>query len=323
MIIDNFCFYAFVSSWYSITTQCEIEKIQIIKNKKMDSKKLVVAILLLFIAQVGYSQDDDTTTQSNIQTYTPSKLLNKGQWDIKWFNNLYTETKFANSSGTSLSKARENYFTSTIEAFTGVSENNRINIGAIVEIRSNTNGGRQALSVFSLKDDPSSERKGITSIAPAIKFQPFRNIGNFSIQTAVHIPLVKNETENGVFLDQTAWTFQNRFFYDYSFSSEWQLFAELNTEYNFGDKASFANNTFVFAPGLFLSYFPSSDFTILGLAQHLQRFGDFTQDFTALGFGAKYQLSSILNIETIYTNFVRGTNNGLGQTFNIGLRALF
>jgi hypothetical protein len=278
-------------------------------------------LLIALLANIAFINAQDT--KSNIQTYTPSKLLNQGQWDIKWFNNLYTETKFADGNGTSQSKARENYFTSTVEAFTGVSENNRINIGAIIEYRSNTIGGRQALSVLSLKDDPNTERKGITSIAPAIKFQPFKNIGNFSIQTALHIPLVKNETENGVFLDQTAWTFQNRLFYDYTINSEWQLFAELNTEYNFGDKASFANKTFLFAPGLFLSYFPSPDFTILGLAQHSQRFGDFTQDYTALGFGAKYQLSSILNIETIYTNFVRGTDNGLGQTFNIGLRFLF
>lgn len=281
-------------------------------------------VLTVFFYTSVFSQENDSTSKSNLQSYTPSKLLNKGQWDIKWFNNLYTESSYANSNGKSISKLRENYFTSTIEVFTGVSDTNRFNIGAILEIRSNTNSERSALSVFSFNDDPNSERKGITSFAPAIKFQPFKNVGNFSIQTALHIPLVKNETENGVYLDQTAWTLQNRFFYDYSFENkDWQLFAELNTEYNFGDAASFANNTFVFAPGVFLSYFPNSKFTVLGLAQHSQRFGDFTQDYTALGFGAKYQISSILNLETIYTNFMRGTNNGLGQTFNIGLRVLF
>lgn len=281
-------------------------------------------VLAVFFYTSVFSQEKDSTSKSNLQTYTPSKLLNKGQWDIKWFNNLYTESSYANSNGKSIAKLRENYFTSTIEAFIGISDANRFNVGAILEIRSNTNGGRSALSVFSFNDDPNSERKGITSFAPAIKFQPFKSVGNFSIQTALHIPLVKNETENGVYLDQTAWSLQNRFFYDYSFENkDWQLFAELNTEYNFGDDTSFANNTFVFAPGVFLSYFPNSKFTILGLAQHSQRFGNFTQNYTALGFGAKYQISNILNLETIYTNFVRGTDNGLGQTFNIGLRVLF
>ena len=284
----------------------------------------ILIVMTISFSTTIFSQEDDSDSKSNLQTYTPSKLLNKGQWDIKWFNNLYTETNYANSKGKSLSKLRENYFTSTVEAFTGISDNNRFNVGVILEMRSNTNNDRKALSVFEFDGDKNTARSGITSFAPAIKFQPFKNIGNFSIQTALHIPLVKNETENGVYLDQTAWTLQNRFFYDYSFENkDWQLFAELNTEYNFGDDASFANNTFVFAPGVFLSYFPNSEFTILGLAQHSQRFGDFTQDYTALGFGAKYQISSILNLETIYTNFVRGTDNGLGQTFNIGLRALF
>lgn len=289
----------------------------------MKQSLVSLSILLFFVVQFSNAQEDKAK-KSNIQTYTPSKLLNSGQWDIKWFNNLYTETKFADASSNTKSKLRENYFTTTLEAFTGISENNRINIGAIVEFRSNTIGGRQALSVFSLEDSPNSERKGISSIAPAIKFQPLKNIGNFSVQSAIHIPLVSNETENGVFLDQTAWTFQNRFFYDYTFSSgKWQLFTELNTEYNFGDDDSFANNTFLLAPGIFFSYFPNEKSTVLVFSQHSQRFGDFTQDYTALGLGGKYQLTSVLNLEVLYSNFVRGTNNGLGQSFNLGLRALF
>ena len=47
------------------------------------NKSLVVGIFLLFALTV-FSQEDKKQT-SNIQTYTPSKLLNNGQWDIKWF----------------------------------------------------------------------------------------------------------------------------------------------------------------------------------------------------------------------------------------------
>lgn len=163
-----------------------------------------------------------------------------------------------------------------------------------------------------------------TSFAPAIKFQLIESVVNFSIQSAFHIPLIKNEKESNVFLDQTSYTFQNRFFYDYTFSSlDWQLFTELNTEYNFGDEAGFASNTVLFTPGVFMSYFPSNKSTVLGFVQHSQRFGDFTQDYTALGFGGKYQLTDLLNIEVLYSKFVRGTDTGLGQSFNIGLRALF
>lgn len=288
-------------------------------------KNIIALVIIALTGYVGFSQEEDQDNKkSNIQTYTPSKLLKKGQWDIKWFNNLYTETK-GTYNGVESDKARETYFTSSIDVFTGVSDSNRFNVGLLIEIRSNAVSGRDAFDVFRFDSDIQSTRSGLTSIAPVIKFNPIRDVGNFTIQTALHIPLISNESNgNNVFLDQTAYTFQNRFFYDYTFpDGEWQIFTELNTEYNFGDDDSFANNTFVFVPGLFMSYFPSQDTTVLGFLQHQQRVGDFTQNYTALGFGGKYQLSSVLNLELLYSNFIKGNNTGLGQSFNLGLRALF
>ena len=296
-------------------------------------KKVIVLIIITLVTFSGFSQeqndDQDVQQKSNIQTYTPSKLLNKGQWDIKWFNNLYTEIKdLFGPNGDKQNIPRNSFFTSSIDIFTGVSENSTFNVGLLLEFRSNAIGGRDALDVFSFDGEKGSARSGFTSFAPAIKFNPFKKVSNFTVQTAFHIPLVDNETEDGVFLDQKGFIFQNRFFYDYTFPGDkWQLFTELNSEYNFGKKEdSFANNSLRLTPGVFLSYFPSQKFTVLGLVQHSQLIdlgNDFSQDFTALGGGAKYQLNKTLNIEALYTNFVRGNDTGLGQTFNIGLRALF
>ncbi|MBD3864062.1 transporter family protein [Olleya marilimosa] len=286
-------------------------------------KKLTLLLIAIATSITVFSQEDEASG-SNIQTYTPSKLLSQGQWDIKFFNNLYTQTESTFTSGT---EARETYFTSTVDVFTGISANNRFNVGLLLEFRSNVIGDRDALDVFKFDGESNTARSGFTSFAPAVKFNPIKSVSNFTIQTAFHIPLVDNESENGVFLDQKGFTFQNRFFYDYNFNSKWQLFTELNTEYHFGKKEeSFANNSLSLTPGLFLSYFPSSKFTVLGLVQHSQRIdtgNDFEQDFTAVGGGAKYQISDVLNIETLYSKFVRGSNTGLGQSFNIGLRALF
>jgi hypothetical protein len=298
-------------------------------------KKISIVLIALMTSFLGFSQEDEDSQKSVIQEYTPSKLLDKGQWDIKWFNNLYTQTESTFSDD---KEPRQTFFTSTIDIFTGVSENSRFNVGLLLEFRSNVVNNRKALDVFSFDGESGTARSGFTSFAPAVKFNPFKNVSNFTVQTAFHIPLVDNEVENGVFLDQKGFIFQNRFFYDYTFpSGDWQLFTELNTEYNFGKKlerdsngvqtdGSFANNSLNLTPGVFLSYFPSDKSTILVLAQHSQRIdtgNNFAQDFTALGGGFKYQLTKILNIETLYTNFIRGNNTGLGQTFNIGLRALF
>ncbi|WP_204343981.1 hypothetical protein [Psychroserpens algicola] len=288
-------------------------------------KKIITFLVTLSLSFSGFSQEESNQEKSVIQEYTPSKLLNKGQWDIKWFNNLYTQTESTFSEGT---EPRQTFFTSTVDIFTGISNSSNFNIGLLLEFRSNVINDRNALDVFAFDGESGTARSGFTSFAPAVKFNPIKSISNFTIQTAFHIPLVDNETENGVFLDQKGFIFQNRFFYDYTFPGDkWQVFTELNTEYNFGKKEdSFANNSLSLTPGVFLSYFPSQKFTILGLVQHSQRIdtgNDFEQDFTAVGGGAKYQLTKVLNIETLYTNFVRGNNTGLGQTFNIGLRALF
>lgn len=293
-------------------------------------KKVVFTLVFITASFMGFSQEDiEENTGSVIQTYTPSKLLKQGQWDIKWFNNLYTETKdLFGSDGSKQDIPRNTFFTSTVDIFTGISQNSKLNIGLLLEFRSNVVGGRDALDVLKFDGETNSARSGFTSFAPAIKFNPINSVSNFTIQTAFHVPLVDNESENGVFLDNKGFILQNRFFYDYSFSGgDWQLFTELNSEYQFGKKEdSFANNSLRLTPGVFLSYFPSSKFTILGLVQHSQLIdlgNGFSQDFTALGGGLKYQLTDVLNIETLYTNFVRGTSTGLGETFNIGLRALF
>jgi len=291
-------------------------------------KKTITALALTALTFSGFAQQDESSTKSNIQTYTPSKLLKKGQWDIKFFNNLYTETEdLFGTDGAKRDIPRNSFFTSTVDIFTGVSQNSNFNVGLLLEFRSNAIGGRDALDVFKFDGETNSARSGFTSFAPAVKFNPIKSISNFTIQTAFHIPLVDNESENGVFLDQKGFIFQNRFFYDYNISDQWQLFTELNAEYNFGKKEdSFANNSIGLTPGVFLSYFPSQKSTILALVQHSERIdagNDFSQSFTAVGGGAKYQITKVLNIEALYTNFVGGRATGLGETFNIGLRALF
>ncbi len=287
---------------------------------------LILGVILApFMGSSQDSTNSDPQPQSNIQQYTPSKLIGKGQWDLKWFNNLYTQTESTFSDGT---EPRQTFFTSTLEVYTGVGENKRWNVGGILRFRSNVVNDRRARDVFLFDGQEGTARSGLTAIAPSVKFVPIASLSNFSIQSSLFIPLIDNETENGVFLEQNGFVWQNRLFYDYTFpGNKWQLFSELTTELNFGDEdKSFANNSLNLNPGLFLSYFPSSKFTVLVLAQHSQRIdlgNDFAQDFTALGGGAKYQLTDELNVEVLYTNFVRGSNTGLGETFNIGLRAIF
>jgi|TARA_R110002020_G_scaffold204528_2_gene408716 hypothetical protein len=290
------------------------------------SQKVIIFCAVLLSATHLISQEENTETSGSvIQNLTPSKLIAKGQFDLKWFNNLYTQTESTFTEGR---EPRETFFTSTLEGYTGVSDNKRVNLGVILEFRSNVIADRPALDVFSFDGERGTARSGLTSVAPSVKFVPFERRSNFSIQSSVFIPLVDTEVEEGVFLDQKGYIWQNRFFYDYTFAGDaFQLFTELNTELSLGDtNESFANNSLNLTPGVFFSYFPSSKFTVLALVQHSQRIdlgNDFAQDFTAIGGGAKFQLTDEVNLEALYTNFVRGNNTGLGETFNFGIRAVF
>ena len=263
---------------------------------------------------------------SNIQIYTPSKLMQSGQWDVKWFNNLYTETQGVNENGQKTNLPRQNFFTSSLDIFTGLSTSAFWNIGVHLEYRSNTTGGLSIFTPFRFQETP-EQRHGLSRIAPSIKVAPFKNFNNLSVQSAFHIPLFEKETDHGVYFDQKGFVWQNKIFYDYSSNNgKFQVFNEINTEFNFGkEEESFANDSIRISPGIFLSYFPNQNATVLALVQHASLIAisnDFSQNYTAIGGGAKYQLSRTLNLELLYTNFILGNSTGLGQTFNLGLRAL-
>jgi hypothetical protein len=288
-------------------------------------KKTTQFTLTLFLSSfLLFSQQDSL---SNIQNYTPSKLLEKGKVDIKWFNNLYTQTR-ENSNGENKDVARSNFFTTSLEVFTGISENKKINLGLIVEYRSNSFAGENATSVFEFENKVGKSRIGLSHIAPSLKIATFSSLPRFSVQSSLFIPVFKDEVNSNGFLAQKSFIWQNRFFYDYTFpGSKFQLFTEFGTRLFLGNKdEGFANNSIELALGVFLSYFPSSKFTILGFLQHAQLVdlgNDFAQNYTAIGTGSKYQLTPILNLELLYSKFVRAQDGGIGQSFNLGLRAIF
>ena len=291
-------------------------------------KKTIITLAFVAITFSVFSQE------SNIKSYTPSKLLKKGDWDFKIFNNLYTQTK-RDDAGVMKKEDRSNFFTTTLETYTGVSKNSRINVGLIVNVKSNTFSGKSATSVFSFGNDNKDSKSGISNIGLSVKYQPFKSISNFSGQSTFYFPVFKDKP--GLYLDKRSYVFENRYFYDTTFGNgNFQFFAELDFTYHFGEKSKdasadansgerYANNSLAVPLSVFLSYFPSNNFTIYVNAQHYELFdlgNKFTQNYTLLGVGGKYQLSSSLNLEISYGNFVRGRDNGLGQTFNLGLRYL-
>lgn len=302
-------------------------------------KKISLAILVMMVTCLGFSQEEEKQRKSNVQEFTPSKLLSKGQWDIKFFNSLYTQTKQTGAgTGESFNIDRQNFFTNTTEIYTGVSDNSRINVGLVFQIRANNYGGQNALSVFDFENNGVDSRSGLTTIAPSIRVQPFASVPNFSFTSSLYLPVFKDEAVPA-YLDKRSTFWETKFFYDKTFGGgNWQIFTEADFGFNFGENQTeadvltensnerFANNSLFLPLSAFLSYFPSSKSTLFVNAQQaflIDLGNNFEQNYTQLGFGGKYQLTDILNIEASYGKFVRGNNfQGLGETFSVGLRAL-
>ncbi len=281
----------------------------------------------------------NTNATSVIMEFTPSKLMKKGQWDVKVFNNLYTQNKSSNSERqVTKNLPRQTFFTSTFEAYTGVSNSGRINIGAVINLRSNIGNNAPATDVFKFNTQHGVSRAAISSVGLAMKLSPFKNKNNISIQSTFFFPVFK-DIANSYYLDRRSYAWENRIFYDKSFlGDKFQLFAQLDLTYYFGElqrNASsdenagerFANNSIAFPVSVFLSYFPTNKFTIYANTQQYQLVpviqNGFGQEFTVVGLGSKYQLTSRLNLEISTSAFLRGTSSGLGNTYNLGLRYVY
>jgi hypothetical protein len=305
----------------------------------MRFRNSILSAFMIF-GLISFAQDDmpEGNTKSNIQEYTPSKLLKKGQWDLKLFSSIYTQTERTDTRSKSIKIPRETFFTSTLEVFTGVTESSRFNVGVILQTKSNTYGGAGALEVLSFKDDRKTTRNGLSSFAPSVKIQPIKSISNFSLQTSFFIPVFE-DVPGAPYLDKRSYVWETKFFYDKTFSGDkFQFFGEVDFGYNFGEKSTdanpsteniserFANNSLTLPLSTFISYFPSSKTTVFASAQQsflIDLGNEFEQNYTQLGIGGKYQMTNMLNIEASFGKIVRGNNfQGLGQTFSLGLRLL-
>jgi hypothetical protein len=263
-----------------------------------------------------------------VQKYTPGALLQVGQVEIKVFNNLYTQTRFFDDkSQLTPAGGRQTYFSIIFEGLYGLS--NQLNIGIDAFFRSVHVGPStiSPLEVFKFQVNERA-RTALTRIGPKIKFAPLTKVPELSMQSTVFFPLapdLQGVNRPQPYLDYDGYVWWNRVFYDKSISSQWQLFAEGDL-FGYVDRHFEKNNSAVRTPlKLFLTYFPLPTVSVYGMSEWNPAYGletMITSHYLQSGIGGKYQLTSALELELLYTNFWWGRQAGAGQTFNIGLRYL-
>jgi hypothetical protein len=269
-----------------------------------------------------------TKKKVSTQEITPSVLYTKGQWEYKHFNNLYSQTEGFDNEGNKVKyNNRGSYLSSINQVLFGV--NSRLNIGFDFWVKSvridNTNSSPFATLLF--QNNPNT-RTALSGIGPKVKFQPFKHLSRLSIQSTFLFPTAKDleGVSNGrPFLSQDSYISITQVFYDQAIGKKIQLFFSLSPwVYIKKERIPNTTRTSLSSPlDIFASYFPTDRLTLYIQQGYWPNFGDngIASWFGQQGLGTKYQIiRGKLEIETSYTKFTMGKNQGAGATYNFGLR---
>ncbi len=254
--------------------------------------------------------------------YVVSAAIPKGTTETKIFNNLYTQTT-GNQNGERTERA--NFFTTFLTSLYGLT--NRLNVGLEMRYRQATFDQLPAspLQVFRFEQSATS-RFGLATIGPKIRFAPTGKLPNFSIQSALWIPL-RNDWEGTTdrpYLDWNKPSWWTQFFNDFSIGDDFAIFAEVDALWeDIGNSEDGALNRFSTPMTLIGSYFPTSKSTVYILTNYSPYWSPDISYFWQAGVGAKYQFTPKFELEVLYSHFTNtflANNNGQAGTFNLGVR---
>lgn len=265
-----------------------------------------------------------STPSSNVQAYTPSVLLRNKQYEIQFFNNLYTQKAWRNAKGEieQLGK-RESWNTLMMTFNYGVSKNSRFNIGLDVNLRSTRvdASNSNAIDIFRFEQNDLN-RTTIATLGPKIKWSPLKSVPKFSIQSSFWLPVAKN-LESTPWLEYDRYSSWTQFFYDKTWNNKYQLFTEIDLWFRIpklNSNIGLSETRLQTPVSAFFSYFPTNKSTVYAQVQYSPTVTNWPEYFLQTGLGGKYQVLTKLQLEASYTNFVLGNTAGAGATFNVGLR---
>gem|GEM_PF-273732 len=270
---------------------------------------------------------DDDTGPNALQLYNPSSMLSWGQFDVKFFQQLYTQTATYDADGNTIeSSARANYYSGIGNFLLGY--NNRLNFGFDFWLQSvfiDTEKGSPFRTFSGNRGD--FGRTALTAIGPKVKWQPFASANNFTVQSSWLLPVAKDPQgrDNGrPFLATENHLWWTQIFYTNNISDDFQFFGEIDLYWNIDRRFDFGNSGFLAAPmSVFLSYFPTSKITLYVNNQFWPNLGEnvVSSWWYQAGFGGKYQLTSSIDLEASVGKFLAGRGTaGPATTMNLGVR---
>jgi hypothetical protein len=269
---------------------------------------------------------DTIVEPRRLQLFTPSSLYECGQFEFKFFQQLYTQTRYFGPVGTAIDQNnRSSYYSGIGNLLVGI--NRRFNAGVDFWVRSVLidDENRSPFRLFTFPGAPGG-RTALTAIGPKIKFQPFPGLNGFTLQSSFLFPVASDPEgrNNGLpYLATENYLSWTQIFYTHNFSSQFQLFSEIDLywDINRGE----GNGSFSNPVSVFFSYFPTPRITFYAMNQFWPTWGEslFSSWWYQAGLGGKIQLGRNVDIELMYGRFLAGRNAaGPAQAFNLGVRVV-
>lgn len=254
---------------------------------------------------------------NNAARYVVSSTIPTGTFEIKVFNNLYSQE---------VAGERSSFFTTNTSVLYGLTD--RVNVGFDLRYRRVRYDEAGTASNFDvLSSGGSFSRSAVTGFGPKVRIAPFNQLPNFSIQSAYWLPVADDLTgaENGGrFTEFDGATWFTQVFNDFPIGNNFSFFAEVDfTLEDIGKEEDGRINRFSTPVTGIVSYFPTPKATLYGLASYAPYWQENNDYFYQLGAGAKYQFTPNLELELLVTAFENqfiSNNDGQAGTVNLGLR---
>ncbi len=268
-----------------------------------------------------WTLNDASPRQANNSTrYVVSSTIPKGKYELKVFNNLYSQRI---PPPTSDPEVRESFYTALTTFLYGVTP--RFNVGFNLRYRRvsahNTPAG--PLKIFRFEDALRS-RSELATLGPMIRVAPNPRWQNFSIQSTLWFPITSDLSGNNgePWLDWEGPSWWTQFFNDFTIGTNYSLFTEVDLFWEDIGGSERLNRFSTPVTGIF-SYFPNGKTTLYGMLNFSPYWAPDLDYFFQPGLGAKYQFTRDVELELLYTYFTNSflqDVNGRATTINLGLR---
>lgn len=295
-------------------------------------RKLFIVFAIFFTIQIQAQEIHEAR-------FYPTRLYIKGAFEVKLFNNYYTE---AFRDGALRPDTRQDFHSSFLTVLIGTNKN--LNYGVDIKYRSAATSPdkNNRFIAFPLKNvsrsngnDVDFRYQGLSAIGPRIKYSLESQKGAFSVLHAVYFPTLKESEGNADygFSDWEHLQFYNNIYFERKVDSQSNIFVDLGLHFEnlggflFNEESGYAQ---LLTPVTFIyNFYPSWKTTFYGMINLTPRFG-FNDGgpstniaggaFSQLGLGAKRFIRPWLEVELLYTQFFNFGSNSSASTMNLGFR---